>query len=54
MRPFLFATGIENSYPVIALPDGPAGDVIAFTPPFCVSREEIGFAVGKLRGRLAE
>ena len=22
MRPFLFATGIENSYPVIALPDG--------------------------------
>lgn len=37
---------------VIALPDGPVGDVIAFTPPFCVSPEEIGFSVGKLRERL--
>ncbi|QTN32752.1 aspartate aminotransferase family protein [Akkermansiaceae bacterium] len=37
---------------IIALPDGPAGDVLAFTPPFCVSPEEIGFAVGKLRGLL--
>jgi 4-aminobutyrate aminotransferase-like enzyme len=37
---------------VIALPDGPEGDVVAFTPPFCVSREEIDFTVEKLRGRL--
>ncbi|MFM2197804.1 MAG: hypothetical protein RLZZ505_1236 [Verrucomicrobiota bacterium] len=39
---------------VITLPDGPLGDVVAFTPPFCVSPEEIDFAMGKLRGRLAE
>jgi 4-aminobutyrate aminotransferase/(S)-3-amino-2-methylpropionate transaminase len=38
---------------ILALPDGPDGDVVAFTPPFCVSREEIDFAVGKLRARLA-
>lgn len=38
---------------ILALPDGPEGDVVAFTPPFCVSREEIDFAVAKLRGRLA-
>lgn len=37
---------------IIALPDGPHGDVVALTPPFCVSREEIDFAVGKLRQRL--
>jgi 4-aminobutyrate aminotransferase-like enzyme len=37
---------------ILALPDGPVGDVVAFTPPFCVSRDEIDFAVGKLRGRL--
>jgi acetylornithine/succinyldiaminopimelate/putrescine aminotransferase len=37
---------------IIALPDGPHGDVVAFTPPFCVSREQIDFAVGKLRQRL--
>ena len=37
---------------ILALPDGPHGDVVALTPPFCVSREEIHFAVGKLRARL--
>lgn len=30
---------------VIALPDGPVGDVLALTPPFSVSGEEIAFAV---------
>jgi 4-aminobutyrate aminotransferase-like enzyme len=39
---------------ILALPDGPHGDVVALTPPFCVSREEIDFAVGKLHGRLAK
>lgn len=34
---------------VIALPDGPEGDVVAFTPPFSVSAEEINFAVEKLK-----
>jgi acetylornithine/succinyldiaminopimelate/putrescine aminotransferase len=37
---------------VIALPDGPEGDVLAFTPPFAISPDEIDFAVGKLRNRL--
>jgi 4-aminobutyrate aminotransferase-like enzyme len=39
---------------IIALPDGPHGDVVAFTPPFCVSPQEIDFAVGILRSRLSE
>jgi 4-aminobutyrate aminotransferase-like enzyme len=30
---------------VIALPDGPAGDVLALTPPFSVSEEEILYAI---------
>ncbi|MEP4809983.1 MAG: aminotransferase class III-fold pyridoxal phosphate-dependent enzyme, partial [Luteolibacter sp.] len=30
---------------VIALPDGPVGDILALTPPFSVSEEEIAFAV---------
>lgn len=34
---------------VIALPDGPEGNVLALTPPFSVSREEIGFAVQAIR-----
>ena len=38
---------------ILALPDGPDGDVVALTPPFCVSPEEIDFVVGKLRARLA-
>jgi 4-aminobutyrate aminotransferase-like enzyme len=38
---------------IIALPDGPQGDVVAFTPPFCVSPEEIDFALKKLREQLA-
>ena len=38
---------------ILALPDGPHGDVVALTPPFCVSRGEIDFAVGKLRQGLA-
>lgn len=34
---------------LIALPDGPAGDVVAFTPPFSISPDEIRFAVKSLR-----
>ena len=37
---------------IIALPDGPEGEVVAFTPPFCISREEIDFAIDRLRARL--
>ena len=37
---------------VIALPDGPEGDVVAFTPPYSVSPEEIRFAVKSLRACL--
>ena len=37
---------------VIALPDGPVGDVVAMTPPLSTSREEIEFAVGRLKERL--
>ncbi len=37
---------------VIALPDGPVGDVVAMTPPLSISREEIDFAVGRLKERL--
>lgn len=33
---------------VIALPDGPEGDVVAFTPPYSVTPEEIRFAVKSL------
>lgn len=38
---------------IMALPDGPAGDVVAFTPPYCVSSDEIRFAVNLLRECLA-
>jgi len=34
---------------VIALPDGPLGDVLALTPPFSVTEEEIRFAVEAMR-----
>ncbi len=34
---------------VIALPDGPLGDVIAITPPFTISKIEIDYAVERLR-----
>jgi len=34
---------------VIALPDGPLGDVLALTPPFSVTEEEIQFAVEAMR-----
>ena len=37
---------------VIALPDGPAGDVLALTPPYSVAEEEIRFAVEALRKAL--
>ncbi|MBC7979155.1 MAG: aminotransferase class III-fold pyridoxal phosphate-dependent enzyme, partial [Armatimonadetes bacterium] len=37
---------------VLALPDGPTGNVVAMTPPFAISAEEIAFAVGKLSARL--
>lgn len=38
---------------VIALPDGPLGDVVALSPPFRISREETIFAVDRLRVGLA-
>lgn len=37
---------------IIALPDGPKGDVVALTPPFSVSPGEIEAAVQHLRKRL--
>lgn len=37
---------------VIVLPDGPEGDVLALTPPFAVSREEIDYSIGALRTAL--
>lgn len=33
---------------VIALPDGPVGDVLALTPPFSVTEDEIAFAVEEM------
>ncbi len=40
---------------VIALPDGPEGDVLALTPPFSVTEQEIRFAVESMRkGLMAE
>ena len=33
---------------LIFLADGPAGNVLSFTPPFVISDEEIEFAVGKV------
>ena len=33
---------------LIFLADGPAGNVLSFTPPFVISEEEIEFAVGKV------
>ncbi|MGJ8643457.1 MAG: aspartate aminotransferase family protein [Luteolibacter sp.] len=33
---------------VIALPDGPVGDVLALTPPFTVTEEEINFGVEEM------
>ena len=38
---------------IIALPDGPRGDVLALTPALSVAREEIDFAVGRIQERLA-
>ena len=37
---------------VIALPDGPAGNVVALTPPYSVSESEIAYTVRRLRERL--
>ncbi len=37
---------------VIALPDGPLGDVVALTPPFGISSEETRFALERLRAEL--
>ena len=39
---------------LIFLQSGPKGNILAFTPPFAISDEEIAFAVGKVRGYLAE
>lgn len=39
---------------VIALPDGPLGDVIALTPPFSVTNGEISFAVDTIRTGLGK
>jgi 4-aminobutyrate aminotransferase-like enzyme len=38
---------------LIFLQSGPAGNILAFTPPFAISDEEIAFTVGKVRGYLA-
>jgi len=37
---------------LILLPDAPEGHVIALTPPFSLSREEMDFTVGKIRAAL--
>ena len=37
---------------LILLQSGPAGDVLAFTPPFAISDEEIDFSIGRLSGYL--
>lgn len=33
---------------IIVLPDGPKGEVLALTPPFSISREEVDFTVSKI------
>ena len=38
---------------LIFLQSGPEGNILAFTPPFAISDEEIAFTVGKVRGYLA-
>jgi 4-aminobutyrate aminotransferase-like enzyme len=38
---------------IIALPDGPLGDVVALTPPYSVSPEEIRFTAAALREQLS-
>ena len=38
---------------LILLQSGPAGNVLAFTPPFAISDEEIAFTVGKIEEYLA-
>jgi 4-aminobutyrate aminotransferase-like enzyme len=38
---------------LIFLQSGPAGNILAFTPPFAISDEEIAFTVGKLREYLS-
>jgi 4-aminobutyrate aminotransferase-like enzyme len=37
---------------VLALPDGPEGDVLALTPPFSINVEEIRFAVDSMKRSL--
>ncbi|MFD2255131.1 aspartate aminotransferase family protein [Luteolibacter algae] len=37
---------------VIALPDGPSGDVLALTPPFSVTADEIDFSVESVKAAL--
>ncbi len=37
---------------LILLQSGPAGNVLAFTPPFAISDEEIGFTAGRIQGYL--
>ena len=38
---------------VIVLPDGPLGDVLALTPPFSITQEEIEFLSGLIQKYLA-
>ncbi len=38
---------------LILLQSGPLGNVLAFTPPFAISDEEIAFTMGRIRGYLA-
>jgi 4-aminobutyrate aminotransferase-like enzyme len=35
---------------IILLGGGPHGNVLTFTPPFCIEPEEIDFACGKIQG----
>lgn len=39
---------------IIVLPDAPGGEVVAMTPPFCISEEEIDFVVDALSMRLRQ
>lgn len=39
---------------IIALPEGDKGEVLAITPPLCISKEDLKFAVEQIRDTLDE
>jgi 4-aminobutyrate aminotransferase-like enzyme len=39
---------------IILLSGGPEGNVLSFTPPFCISEEEIDFVVARLAHAIEE